>query len=315
LTLVNPGTGPEGVTGRDLARELGAGLKGRLLLDEPMSRHTTLRVGGPADYLVFPQDLDDLRLVLGLCRREGIPAKCLGNGSNVLFGDKGFRGMVVKLTPRFNDIHFNAEGVVVGAGAKLAAVVEAAAVAGWSGLESTVGIPGTMGGAIVTNAGTDTGSVGDLVAEALLLDESGQERWVQGKDLAYGYRSSALAGARLVVLAARLSLTPSPTSEIRAKIERLRIKRSSRQPLGCRTAGSTFKNPPGIAAGKLLDRAGAKGKTIGDAQVSTKHANFIVNRGSATAADVRALMEWMQDLVERVHGIRMEPEVEIVGEW
>lgn len=297
-------------------RALATGLQGKLLLAEPMGRHTTLRLGGPADYLVIPRHLQDIRHALRLFREAGIPVKCLGNGSNLLVSDQGFRGAVIKLTPGFNQIHFNAQGVMVGAGARLATVVEAAAVAGWSGLESTVGIPGTMGGAIVTNAGTDTGAVGDLVTEALLLDENGNQISWQNQELSYGYRSSALAGTRLVVLSARLALRPATTAEVRAKMDRLRIKRSSRQPLGCRTAGSTFKNPPGeMAAGKLLDRAGAKGKCIGDAMVSTKHANFIINRGKATAADVRRLMDWMQELVFTVYGLWLESEIECMGEW
>lgn len=301
---------------RELAAELAAAVSGKVLVAEPMSRHTTLRLGGAADYLIMPRTIADIRRALALCRQAGVAVKCVGNGSNLLVADRGYRGAIIKLTPGFADIRFNTHGVVVGAGAKLAKVVEAAAVEGWSGLESTVGIPGTMGGAIVTNAGTDTGSVGDLVSEAVLLDENGAEvRWGEA-ELAYGYRRSALAGTKMVVLSARLALRPSTTAAVRAKIERLEVKRSSRQPLGCRTAGSTFKNPPGeMAAGKLLDRAGAKGKMIGGAMVSTKHANFIINLGNATAAEARALVAWMQELVLSVYGLWLEPEVEFVGEW
>lgn len=309
------GSGGPAVAEPEFAADLAAGLKGKLLVAEPMSRHTTFRIGGPADYLVLPHDLEDIRLLVRRCRQAGVPVKCVGNGSNLLVSDRGFRGAIVKLTPRFNAIHFNDQGVVVGAGAKLAALVEAAAQQGWSGLESTVGIPGTLGGAIVTNAGTDTGSLGDLVTEALLLDEQGNEVRLGEKQLAYGYRSSALAGTRLVVLSARLALRRAATAEVRVKMDRLWGKRSSRQPLGCRTAGSTFKNPPDIAAGKLLDRAGAKGQSIGGAAVSTKHANFMVNRGRATAAQMWALMEWMRELVYATYGIWLESEIELVGEW
>ncbi|UCH34777.1 MAG: UDP-N-acetylmuramate dehydrogenase [Armatimonadota bacterium] len=296
-------------------KDLQSALRGEVRLDEPMSRHTTFRIGGRADIFIQPKDEEDLRLAAAWLRQAGVALRIIGNGSNLLVADAGFRAAVIKLSPAFKDIHFNGEGVIAGAGAALATVVNRCARAGWSGLESTVGIPGTIGGAIVTNAGTDTGSIGDLVQDAVVMDEGGNVFNIRCAELNYGYRCSSLTLSRHVVLRARLRLTKADSVEVRAKMHRLHLKRSSRQPLGCRSAGSVFKNPPEIAAGKLVDRAGCKGLRVGDAEVSTTHANFIINRGRATAADVRNLMCEVQERVLRVHGIWLEPEIELIGEW
>jgi UDP-N-acetylmuramate dehydrogenase len=296
-------------------QELQAALRGPVRLNEPMSRHTTFRIGGCADIFIQPKDEDDLHAAVSWVRQAGIPFRVIGNGSNLLVADAGIRAAVIRLAPALRDIRFNGEGVIAGAGATLAAVVNRCASAGWSGLESTVGIPGTVGGAIVTNAGTDTGSIGDMVQDAVVMDQGGNVFNVRCSDLHYGYRCSSLTLSRHIVLRARLRLTQAEPVEVRAKMQRLHLKRSSRQPLDCRSAGSVFKNPPEIAAGKLVDRAGCKGLRVGDAEVSTKHANFIINRGRATAADVRALMCEVQQRVLRLHGIWLEPEIELVGEW
>jgi UDP-N-acetylmuramate dehydrogenase len=296
-------------------KELQTALRGEVRLNEPMSRHTTFRIGGCADVFIQPRDESDLGAAVSWLRRANIPFRVIGNGSNLLVADAGIRAAVIKLAPAFRDIHFNSQGVIAGAGAALAAVVSRCAAAGWSGLESTVGIPGTIGGALVTNAGTDTGSIGDLVQDAAVMDQAGNVVELRCAELNYGYRCSSLTLSRHIVLRARLRLTRTDPAEVRAKMQRLHLKRSSRQPLGCRSAGSVFKNPPEIAAGKLVDRAGCKGLRIGDAQVSDKHANFIVNRGRATAADVHNLMCEVQQRVLRVHGIWLEPEIELIGEW
>jgi UDP-N-acetylmuramate dehydrogenase len=296
-------------------QEFAATLRGEVRLDEPMSRHTTFRIGGCADIFVESQDEDDLRVAISGLRQAGISFRVIGNGSNLLVADAGIRAAVIKLAPGRRDIHFNGQGVIAGAGAPLAAVVNRCAGAGWSGLESTVGIPGTVGGALVTNAGTDTGSIGDLVQDVVVMDQAGNVFTIRCSDLNYGYRCSSLTLSRHIVLRARLRLAKADPVDVRAKMQRLRLKRSSRQPLGAWSAGSVFKNPPEIAAGKLVDRAGCKGLSVGDAQVSTKHANFIVNRGHATAADVRNLMREVQERVLRVHGVWLEPEIELIGEW
>ena len=296
-------------------RELQAALRGEVRLNEPMSRHTTFGIGGCADIFVQPKDEQDLRTAMVWLRERGVAVRIIGNGSNLLVADAGLRAAVVRLAPAFAGIHFNGQGGVVGAGARLAAVVNRCAQTGWSGVESTVGIPGTVGGAIVTNAGTDTGSIGDLVQDAVVMDQAGNICEVRCAELNYGYRQSSLTLSRHVVVRTRLRLVRADPVEVRAKMHRLHLKRSGRQPLSCRSAGSVFKNPPQIAAGKLVDRAGCKGLRVGDAEVSSKHANFIINRGRATAADVRALMAQMQARVLRVHGIWLEPEIELIGDW
>ena len=302
------------VGGKEL-QELRAALRGEVRLNEPMSRHTTFRIGGCADIFIQPKDEEDLHAAVSRLRRAGIPFRIIGNGSNLLVADAGIRAAVIRLAPALRDINFNGQGVVAGAGATLAAVVNRCAQAGWSGLESTVGIPGTIGGAIVTNAGTDTGSIGDLVQDAVVMDQGGDTFNIRCTELNYGYRCSSLTLSRHIVLRARLRLTRADPVEVRSKMQRLHLKRSSRQPLRCRSAGSVFKNPPEIAAGKLVDRAGCKGLRVGDAEVSATHANFIINRGRATAADVRGLMSEVQERVLRAHGVWLEPEIELIGQW
>lgn len=296
-------------------RQLQAALKGRLCIDEPMAKHTTFRIGGKADLFLHADGLDDLRVITAWARERQLPLKMIGNGSNMLVSDKGIRGLVVKLTSGFKEFHFSPEGLLVGAGTKLAQVVNASVKEGYTGLESTVGIPGTMGGALATNAGTDTGSIGDIVIEVTALGENGATAIYPRSQLVYRYRWSSLSGGKLVILGARLALQPSEPVQVKAKIERLLEKRAARQPIHDKSAGSIFKNPEAIAAGKLLDRAGAKGMQVGDAVVSTKHANFIINRGRATAAEVRALIEQCHKLVQKTNGIDLEREVEFVGEW
>jgi len=296
------------------AAELRRQVRGNVRVWEPMARHTTFRIGGPADIFVQPLDVDELVGTIHFARAKGLPAKVIGNGSNLLVGDKGIRGLVIRLAPGFSDMHWLADGALVGAGARLARLVEEAAEAGLSGLESTVGIPGTLGGALATNAGTDTGSIGDLVAGATVLDEHGEVREWSASQFAYRYRFSSINGAKVVVVSAQLRLQPAPREEIRAKLERLRQKRASRQPLSARSAGSVFKNPPGVAAGKVLDRAGAKGLRVGDAQVSRKHANFLLNLGRASAAEMRELIARAHGLALRRYDIDLELEIELVGE-
>jgi UDP-N-acetylmuramate dehydrogenase len=294
--------------------ELSQRVRGSVRLFEPMARHTTFRIGGPADIFVQPLDVADLVEVAAFAREKGLPLKMIGNGSNLLVGDRGIRGLVVKLAPRFSEVQWLEDGVTAGSGTRLGRLVKEATEAGLSGLESTVGIPGTLGGALATNAGTDTGCIGDLVVCATVLQDQGEVREWSASQLAYRYRYSSICGAKATVLAARLRLKPAPQEEIRAKVERLRQKRAGRQPLRAWSAGSVFKNPAGVAAGKVLDRAGAKGMRVGDAQVSTKHANFLINRGHARASDMRELIARAHALALRRYGIELELEIEVVGE-
>lgn len=296
-----------------LAADLRSCLRGAVKLDEPMSKHTTFRIGGPADLFVQPLDADDLAAVTRFAPQKGLPAKVIGNGSNLLVSDGGIRGLVVRLAPAFREVRWLEDGVEAGAGVALQRLVKESVAAGLSGLESTVGIPGTLGGALATNAGTDTGSIGDLVEKAVVLDARGElSEWTHAQ-CAYRYRYSNLRAAGITVVSARLKLQPATPEGIRAKIERLRAKRAARQPLGAWSAGSVFKNPRGVAAGKVLDRAGAKGMRQGEAEVSRSHANFVINRGRASAAQVMALIERTHALALRRYGIDLELEIELVG--
>ena len=297
-----------------MAIELRRRVRGRLRSGEMLSRHTTFRIGGPADFFVEPVDTDDLCEVVRFARAEGLRIKVIGNGSNLLVGDGGIGGIVIRLAPNFSQIEWLEDGVVAGAGVRLGKLVAEATAAGLSGLESTVGIPGTLGGALATNAGTDTGAIGDLVVGATVLDEDGELREWGASQFAYRYRYSSLNSSRATVVSAHLRLRPAPKEDIRAKVERLRAKRAGRQPLRAWSAGSVFKNPRGVAAGKVLDRSGAKGMRLGDAQVSRKHANFLLNRGRATAAEMRGLIAKAHALALRRYDIDLELEIEIVGE-
>jgi len=281
---------------------------------EPMARHTTFRIGGPADLFVQPTDGDDLTAAVAFAHAKGLPIRVIGNGSNLLVGDRGIRGLVVRLAPHFSEMEWREDGVIAGGGARLGKLVKTAAEMGLSGLESTVGIPGTLGGALATNAGTDTGCVGDLVVTATVLENGGRVAEWSAAQLAYRYRHSSICAAGAVVLSARLKLQPAPREEIWAKVERLRQKRAGRQPLRAWSAGSVFKNLRAVAAGKVLHRAGAKGLRVGDAQVSLKHANFFINRGRATAAEMRELIERVHALALRRYGVDLELEIELVGE-
>ncbi len=298
-----------------LVHELTAKMRGEVRQSEPMARHTTFRVGGPADLFLAPQDEEDLEMVLRLLHQAGIPTHVIGNGSNLLVADKGIRGAVIRLTPHFAQITRDGDTVVAGAGAKLARVVHFAAAEELSGLESTLGIPGTIGGAMVMNAGTDIGGICDLVERATLLTHAGERVERVNDELLHSYRQSVLQGSDLIVVEARLKLAPGTRETILAKMARLEEKRTSRQPTRCHTAGSTFKNQPDIAAGKLIDRAGCKGYRIGGAEVSEKHANFIIAHPEATASDIRNLANWMHRRVREVHDRDLVMEVEIIGDW
>lgn len=298
-----------------LVCELAANARGDVRRSEPMAKHTTFGVGGPADLFLTPADEEDLIRMLRLLYQAEVPVQLLGNGSNLLVADRGVRGAVIRLTPNFARVTREGNMLVAGAGAKLARVVHFAAEESLSGLESTLGIPGTIGGALVMNAGTDVGSISDLVESASFLTGAGERVEKSIEQLCYRYRHSVLQGGGLIVLEARLQLVPGDREAIQAKMDRLKDKRTSRQPVGSRTAGSTFKNPPDIAAGKLLDRSGCKGGRVGNAEVSDVHANFIIARPGATAADILALAHWMRDRVREAFDRELELEIELVGEF
>ena len=296
-------------------------IKGEILKDEPMSKHTSFAIGGPADILAYPADRDDLLLLVRAARAQGAPYFLLGGGTNLLVRDGGFRGVVISLR-RMDAVAIEREyrsiggayGVVLAeAGAFLPKLVSFAAEEGFHGLEFAAGIPGTVGGAICMNAGTALGEIGDIVESVGLLSPEGVVVTRTREEMGFGYRTASVPEGH-VVIEARLVLRREDKEKIKARVQELLKTRKQRQPWGQPNAGSIFKNPQEESAGSLIESAGLKGRTIGGAQVSEKHANFIVNRGRAKAADVIALMEVVKRTVLEVHGARLEPEIKIIGE-
>lgn len=287
---------------------------GAVRQNEPMSRHTTFRVGGPADLLVCPT-AEQLPQVLFLAEEENIPTVIIGNGSNLLVGDQGIRGLVIEIGPAAASVELDGPQMRVGAGTLLSKAASAAANAGLSGLEFAAGIPGTIGGAVVMNAGAYGGEMKDVLVEATVLAPSGEKRILSVDELELSYRHSCIPEKGYVVLEAAVQLTPKPKEEICGMMAQLRQKRVEKQPLEYPSAGSTFRRPEGYFAGKLIEDAGLRGYRVGDAQVSQKHCGFVVNRGNATAAEILQLIRDVQDRVYGQFQVRLEPEVRILGDF
>jgi len=296
----------------ELGQELA--IKGRIARNEPMARHTTWRIGGPADLFVEPWGVDDLTCVLEFVRRHNLPLTVIGNGSNVLVGDGGIRGVVVKIGHGMSRIKVEGTSIRAEAGAKLAQVESAALKAGLGGLEFAVGIPASIGGAVLMNAGANGRSIGELVDQVTIVYYDGRLCRKSSKECAFGYRHSQLQMEPAIVVEAILQCYPKSQNLIREEMNTYMQKRKNTQPLEYPSAGSVFKNPPGDAAGRLIDLAGAKGMSVGGAQVSEKHANFIINRGTATARDVRELIAKVRALVKEKFNVDLELEVRLLGE-
>ncbi len=286
-----------------------------VLCGEPMSRHTTFRIGGPADYYVSPGTPEALAAVVGYCRKEQIPFYIIGNGSNLLVGDGGYRGVMIQVYKNMNGIRVEREMIHAQAGAMLSVIAKRALEQGLTGMESVSGIPGTLGGAVVMNAGAYGGEMKDIVRQVTLLDRDGVIRTVSGEEMEFGYRTSCIMREKAIVLEAALKLAHGDCAAIRERMEELKEMRVGKQPLDLPSAGSTFKRPEGYFAGKLIMDAGLRGFAVGGAQVSEKHCGFVVNRGGATAADVRELMRQVQERVQAQFGVWLEPEVRMLGEF
>ncbi|MDO4203499.1 MAG: UDP-N-acetylmuramate dehydrogenase [Selenomonadaceae bacterium] len=286
----------------------------RVLCDEPMSRHTTFRIGGNADAFWTPADESELIAGLKLLKTAGVPATILGNGSNVLVRDKGIRGCVVSLAAPMSDINIEGTEVTAGAGAILGVVANKAAEAGLTGLEFAVGIPGSIGGAVYMNAGAYGGEIKDIVSSVTALLPNGEVKQFTAAEFDFGYRHSVFQENGAIIISAVFSLAAGDKEASRRQMNEIQAKRREKQPLELPSAGSTFKRPPGYFAGTLIDQTGLKGYTVGGAQVSEKHAGFVVNKGGATAADVLQLMKDVSDRIYAAHGVRLEPEVKIIGE-
>jgi len=287
---------------------------GNVLLDEPMSTHTTFRVGGPAECMVEPQSVDEVVDAIAACKAAGVPWRVLGHGSNLLVSDAGVDGVVVHISGNVGDVDVREGGVVVAsAGASNAKVAAMACRAGLAGFEFAAGIPGSIGGAAIMNAGAYDGEFRDVATSVTCLTADGQVVELDADQADWSYRHSMMGDAGMVVLQATLKLHPDDPQAIRARMDDLAQRRTSKQPLDLPSAGSTFKRPEGHFAGKLIQDAGMQGYQVGGAQVSTKHAGFVVNVGGATASDIVQLIGDVQQAVRDQFGVELEPEVRFWG--
>lgn len=288
--------------------------EGQILCSEPMSRHTTFRVGGPADYYVTPK-LEQTAEVLLLCREQQIPCQIIGNGSNLLVGDRGIRGVVLAFAKQAAQIRVNGNRIRAGAGALLSQAAGAALKAGLGGLEFAAGIPGSVGGAVVMNAGAYGGEIKDVLVRADVLARDGQLLTMKKEELDLSYRHSCIQERRLIVLEAEFLLQPKPREDIQAVMDDLKKRRIEKQPLEYPSAGSTFKRPQGHFAGKLIMEAGLSGASVGGAKVSEKHCGFVINTGGAKAEDICRLIQMIQKKVFEHSGVKLETEVKYIGEF
>jgi len=287
----------------------------RVYQDEMMKAHTTFRVGGPADYFVCPNCNAEVRKVIALCKEEGMPYYILGNGSNLLVGDKGYRGVVIQIYKEMNDIQVQGEHIYAEAGALLSRIGNIALEAELTGFEFAAGIPGTIGGAVVMNAGAYGGEMKDVLESVKVLTLEGEILELSNEELELGYRTSIIAKKDYVVLSAIIKLNYGDKEAIREKMNELKIQRTTKQPLEYPSAGSTFKRPTGYFAGKLIQDAGLRGFQVGGAQVSEKHCGFVINKDNATAADIVELMNQVSAIVEDKFDVELEPEVKRLGEF
>ena len=287
----------------------------KVLVNEPMTSHTTFRIGGPADYFVMPETVEELANVLKLCKEENTPYFILGNGSNLLVGDKGFRGVVIQLYKNFDGLSMEGTKITAKSGAMLIRVAKEAGKAGLTGLEFASGIPGTIGGAMVMNAGAYGGEMKDVVTSVTVLTKDGDIKTLSGDEMNFRYRGSVVEDEGYIVLEAVMELKEGNLEEIQARMDELSVQRRTKQPIEYPSAGSTFKRPEGYFAGKLIQDAELRGYQVGGAQVSEKHCGFVINAGGATAADVMQLMQDVSDKVMEQFGVTLEPEVKRIGEF
>lgn len=287
----------------------------RVFTGEAMSRHTTFKIGGPADYFLMPDKYTDVGRIVKICKESAIPYFILGNGSNLLVGDGGYRGAVIQIYKNMSAVTVEGTEITVQAGALLSSVAAAAKNAALTGFEFAGGIPGTMGGAVVMNAGAYGGEMKDVLTEVTVMDEEGEIVTLPADKLELGYRTSIIKTAGYIVLEAKLQLKEGNPEVIRETMKDLTIRRTTKQPLEYPSAGSTFKRPEGYFAGKLIMDSGLAGYQVGGAQVSEKHCGFVINAGGATARDVRTLMDNVRDIVYKKYGVTLEPEVKFLGDF
>lgn len=297
-----------------LAEVLQEKMPGRVCCGEPMSRHTSFKIGGPADIFVQPQNTGDLAFALKAAREEEVPVTVLGNGSNVLVRDKGIRGMVIQLGNALKSFRQDGSRLFFGAGYPLSLASRKAWECGLSGMEFAVGIPGSIGGAVYMNAGAYNGEMKCVVESVRVMDMNGSEITLTAEDLQFGYRKTSLQESGYIITEVCLNMQYGDKDAIKAMMDDFSSRRISKQPLEMPSAGSMFKRPPGYFAGTLIEQAGLKGYTVGGAQVSKKHAGFVVNCGNATAADVLQLIDDVRRVIMEKAGVELHPEVLVIGE-
>ncbi|MFR4242806.1 MAG: UDP-N-acetylmuramate dehydrogenase [Clostridia bacterium] len=286
-----------------------------VLTDEPMKQHTTFKIGGPADYFLVPETGEEVGEIIKICRKTDTPYFILGNGSNLLVGDGGYRGAVIQVYRNMSAVTVEGTTITAQAGALLSAVAAAAKNASLTGFEFAGGIPGTVGGAAVMNAGAYGGEMKDVLVEVTVMDAEGKIFAISAEKLELGYRTSVIKKAGYIVLEAKIRLKEGDQEAIRERMKELTIQRTTKQPLEYPSAGSTFKRPEGYFAGKLVMDSGLRGYQVGGARISEKHCGFVINAGDATAKDVRTLMDNVRDIVYEKYGVTLEPEVKFLGEF
>ena len=285
-------------------------------LEEPMEKHTTFRIGGPADYFLCPQTAEELKAVIHVCKETETPYFILGNGSNLLVSDKGYRGAVIQIWKNMSEVSVEDETKIrAQAGAQLSKIASCALEQSLEGFEFAAGIPGTLGGAVVMNAGAYGGELKDVLVEATVLDTEGNVRTLKNEELELGYRHSIVKEKNYIVLEAVFELNKGSKEAISSQMRELAGKRREKQPLEYPSAGSTFKRPEGYFAAKLIEDAGLKGFSVGGAMVSEKHSGFVINYNDATASDVMELCRQVREKVKALSGVELEMEVKRLGEF
>ena len=287
----------------------------RIKADEPMKMHTTFRIGGPAKYFLIPETRAEIKAIIECCKNADMPYYILGNGSNLLVSDKGYEGVVIQIFKNMNQITLEGETITAQAGAILSSVANKALEAELTGFEFAAGIPGTLGGACVMNAGAYGGEMKDVLVNVVVLTPDGEFLTIPKDELELGYRTSVIAKKNYIVLEAAIRLTKGDKEAIKGRMDELKIRRTTKQPLEYPSAGSTFKRPEGYFAGKIIQDAGLRGFQVGGAQVSEKHCGFVINKDQATAADVAELMNQVSAKVKERFGVKLEAEVKRLGEF
>ncbi|MGB8454179.1 MAG: UDP-N-acetylmuramate dehydrogenase [Anaerocolumna sp.] len=289
----------------------------QIMIEEPLARHTTFEIGGPVQFLVLPESISQVAAAVKLCREENIPFYIMGNGSNLLVSDNGYQGTIIKLSQAFSKISIDGERYTIRAEAGVLLSKLANEIAGHSmtGFEFAAGIPGTLGGAVTMNAGAYDGEIKQTIMEAVVLDQEGNVLKLNKEELKMGYRTTIIQDKHYIVLEAAFGLVSGNKADIFHKIKELNARRREKQPLDFPSAGSTFKRPSGYYAGKLIMDSGLRGYQVGRAQVSEKHCGFVINKGGATAGEVKTLINNVIEIVNLRFGVALEPEVKFLGDF